>query len=85
MNSFSFFFYQNCDIKSVRDGSQIWLQLSAASPTNRPQPKAIIVIIRLNLWPVAGCEAKVEAKLSPHPLVTFLLLTKKLFVKIYFN
>ena len=55
-------------LKSVRHGSQIWLQLSAASPTNRPQPKAItiIVIIRLNLWPAAGC----EAKLSPHPLGT---------------
>ena len=59
------------DEKSVlRHGSQIRPQLSAASPTNRPQPKDIItiVIIKLKLWPAAGCEAKVEAELSSHSL-----------------
>ena len=55
-----------------RHGSQIRLQLSAASPTNRPQPKVIetIVIIKLKLWPPAGCEAKVAAELSSRPLFT---------------
>ena len=54
---------------SLRHGSQIRPQLSAASPTNRPQPKVIItiVIIKLKLWPAAGCEAKVAAKLSSSP------------------
>ena len=49
---------------------EIRLQLSAASPTNRPQPKVImtIVIIKLKLWPAAGCEAKVAAELSSRPL-----------------
>ena len=43
-------------------------KLSAASPTNRPQPKAIItrVIIKLKLWLATGCEAKVVAELSSH-------------------
>ena len=55
--------------RRIRHGSQIWLQLSAASPTNRPQPKVIItiVIIKLKLWPAAGCEAKVAAELSSRP------------------
>ena len=54
----------------IRYGGQIWPQLSAASPTNRPQPKVIvtIVIIKLKLWPAAGCEAKVAAELSSRPL-----------------
>ena len=66
-----------CDVISclmyVRHGSQIRLQLSAASPKNRPQPKVIIilVIIKLKLWPAAGCEATVAAELSSRPLVTF--------------
>ena len=53
----------------LRHESQIRLQLSAASPTNRPQPKVIItkVIIKLKLWLAAGCEAKVAAELSSHP------------------
>ena len=57
-------------IKNVRHESQIRPQLSAASPTNRPQPKVIItiVIIKLKLWPAAGCEAEVVAELSPRPL-----------------
>ena len=55
-----------------RHGSQIRPQLSAASLTNRPQPKVIItiVIIKLKLWPAAGCEAKVAAELSSHPLAS---------------
>ena len=53
----------------IRHGSQIRPQLSAASPTNRLQPKVIItiVIIKLKLWPAAGCEAKVVAELSSCP------------------
>ena len=53
----------------LRHGSQIGLQLSAASPTNRPQHKVIItiVIIKLKLWPAAGCKAKVAAELSSRP------------------
>ena len=55
-----------------RHGSQIWPQLSAASPgpTKRPQPKvmiAIVVMIKLKLWPATGCEAKVGAELSSCP------------------
>ena len=58
--------------KEPHDGmawEPIWLQLSVASLTDRPQPKAIItiVIIRLKLWPAAGCEAKVEAEFSSRP------------------
>ena len=45
---------------SVRHESQVRPQLSAASPTNGPQPKVIaIVIIKLMLWSTTGCEAKV--------------------------
>ena len=52
---------------SVRHGSQFRSQLFVASPTNRPQPKfIIIVIIKLKLWPATGCEAKVAAELSSH-------------------
>ena len=53
----------------LRHGSQIWSQLSAASPTIRPQPKVriTIVIIKLKLWPAAGFEAKVAAELSSRP------------------
>ena len=56
--------------KIFRHGSQIRLQISAASPTNRPQPKVIktIVMIKLKLWPAAGCKAKVAAELSSRPL-----------------
>ena len=52
------------DIMKLRLGSQIRPQLSAASPTNRPQPKVIItkVIIKLKLWPAAGCGAEVAAE-----------------------
>ena len=58
--------------KIIRHGSQIRLQLSAASPTNRPQPKVIItiVIIKFKLWPAVGCEAKVAAELSSRPLAS---------------
>ena len=51
-----------------RHGSQIWPQLSAAGPTNRPQPKIIItiVIIKLKLWLATGCEAKVAAEIAFH-------------------
>ena len=58
----------------LRHGSQIRLQLSAASPTNRPpEPKVIItiVIIKLKLWPAAGSEAKVVAELSSRPLFSY--------------
>ena len=52
----------------LRHGSQIRPQLSVASPTNWPQPKVIktTVIIKLKLWPAAGCEAKAAAELSYH-------------------
>ena len=48
----------------LRRGSQIRLQLSAAGPNNRPQPKVIITIaiIKLKLWPAAGYEVKAAAK-----------------------
>ena len=54
----------------LRHWSQIWKQLSAASPTNRPQPKVIIliVIIKLKLWPAADCKAKVVAELCENLL-----------------
>ena len=57
----------------IRRGGYIRPQLSAASPTKRPQPKVIItiVIIKLKLWPAAGCEAKVAAELSSRPLEDF--------------
>ena len=47
-------------------GAKIRLQSSEANPSNRPQPKVIItiVIIKLKLWPAAGCEAKVGAESS---------------------
>ena len=53
-----------------RHGRQIRLQHSAANPTNRLQPKAIITIVIISclLWPAAGCAAKVGAKLSFRPL-----------------
>ena len=51
-------------ILTVRLGSQSRPQLSAASPTNRSQPKVFITINKLKLWPAAGCEAKVTAELS---------------------
>ena len=43
---------------------------SPVCPTNKPQPKVIItiVIIKLKLWPAAGCEAKLVAELSSRPL-----------------
>ena len=42
--------------------------------TNRPLRKVIItiVIIKLKLWPVAGCEANVAAELSSRPLTIVL-------------
>ena len=56
-------FLQKHGCTCLRDGSQIRLQLPAASPTNRPQTKVIIAIvkIKLKLWPAAVCEAKVAA------------------------
>ena len=50
-------------------GAKFGCNILHASPTNRPQPKAItIVIVRLKLWPAAGCEAKVEDELSSRAL-----------------
>ena len=59
-----------------KHGSQVRLQLSVASPTNRPQPKAIItkVMIKLKLWPVADCEAKILVQFSS----PFLFITSQL-------
>ena len=59
----------------IRRESQIRRQLSTASPTNRSQPTVIItkVIIKLKLWPAAGCEAKLAVELSSRPLVLFLM------------
>ena len=34
-----------------------------------------IVIIKLKLWPVAGCEAEVVAELSSRPLLTLKQVT----------
>ena len=53
----------------VRHVSQIRPQLSAAGPTNRPQAKVIktILIIKLKLWPAAGCEAKAVAEIGSRP------------------
>ena len=59
-----------------RHGSQIRPQLSAPSPIKRPQPKvmiAIVVMIKLKLWPATGCEAKVEAELSSCPLTVLFM------------
>ena len=58
-------------LSTFRHESKSEPQLSVSSPTNRPQPKVIItiVIIQLKLWPAAGCEARVGAELSSHPLV----------------
>ena len=67
IHSFSFLHLRQ---QLFRRGRQIRPQFSEASPTNRPQPKVIItiVIIKLKLWLAAGCEAKVAAELSSHPL-----------------
>ena len=66
-------------VSMFRRGSQIRSQLSVASPTNRPHPKVIItiVIIKLKLWPAAGCEAEVAAELSSHPLIKLSYLLKQ--------
>ena len=52
-----------------RHGSQILLQLSAAGPTNRPQPKVIksIIMKSIKLWPAVGCEAKARADFGSRP------------------
>ena len=57
------------EVRIVRHGSQTRPQLYAASPTIRPWLKVIktIVIIKLRLWLVTGCEAKVVAKLNSRP------------------
>ena len=55
------------EFEMLRHGNQIRPQLSAASPTNRPQHKVIItiiMIIKFKLWPAVGCEATVVADLS---------------------
>ena len=67
-----YFYFSACAVdKAAQGGSQIRPQLSAASPTNRPQPKVIITILmmlmKLKLWPATGCEAKVAAELSCRP------------------
>ena len=51
--------------EQVRHGSQ----KAAAGPTNRPQTKVIktIRIIKLKLWPAAGCEAKAAAEIGSRP------------------
>ena len=61
--------YTNPRCTTLRYGSQIRPQLSAANPTNRPQHKVIIIIVKIKpkLWPAAGCEAKIAAKVSSHP------------------
>ena len=49
----------------IRHRTQIRPQLSAASPTNRPQPKVMItIVIKFSLWLAAGCEVKVAVELS---------------------
>ena len=62
----------------LRTWSKIRPQLSAASPTNRHQPKVIITIVIvtayvtiviIKLKPATGCDAKVAAELSSRPLV----------------
>ena len=54
----------------IRHGSQIPPQLSAASPTNRPQPK-VIMTIKLQLCLAAGCDAKDVAELYKLPCRSF--------------
>ena len=76
---------EKVDLKSnqaprvFRHGSQIRSQLSAASPTNRPQPKVMItlVIIKLKLWPAAGCKAMVASELSSCPLLAALEVNRR--------
>ena len=53
----------------IGPGSQIRLQFSAAGPTKRPQPKVIkaIIMIKLKLWPAAGCEANAAAEFGSRP------------------
>ena len=57
--------------EEFRHGNHIRPQISAASLTNRPQPKAIItiIILKLKLWPTAGCEATIAAEISSRPLL----------------
>ena len=59
----------SCRHHILRHGSQIRPQLSAAGLTNRPQAKVIktILIIKLKLWPAAGCEAKAAAEIGSRP------------------
>ena len=61
---------ENCgimyDFAPHKAWEKIWWQHSATSPANRPQPEPIIamVIIKLMLWPAAGCEAKATSELK---------------------
>ena len=71
--------------RGFRHGRQIRLQLSAAGPTNRPQAKVIktILIIKIKLWPAAGCEAKAAAEIGSRPLAIIAsLLSHLLFYKL---
>ena len=73
---FRFIFYPiYTKTHEIRHGSHIWLQLSAASHTNRLQPKLIITIVRIRLWPAPDCEVKVGTK-SKHKriIATFPML-----------
>ena len=40
------------------------------APQTGLSPKPLIEIIKFKLWPAAGCEPKVAAELSSHPLQT---------------
>ena len=58
----------------VRRGSQIRPKLSAASPTNRPQPKVIITIVSMKLKLI---EKVVRPKLQPNePSVPYKCILK---------
>ena len=61
--------FNNLGRAIVRHRSQIRPQLSAAGPTNSPQPKVIKIIIiqKLKLWPAASCEAKAAAEFGSGP------------------
>ena len=53
---------------TVWHGSQILPQLSAAGPTNRPQPEIKSIITKtFKLWPAVGCEAKARAEFGSRP------------------
>ena len=64
-------------VDPLRHGSQIQLQLSAAKPTNRPQPKVIIAIAIIKLKVGVNPSLKKEMWLLMH------LITKKTCTKMY--